>query len=121
MSVAGIVRTVILLGAASAAAARGEVLRGRVVDSDGRPVSGAAVSAFAPRTPERRLLDETRGDKPRPAAETKTDAGGAFTVRLDAGLLEGARLRVEPPGLPAVELDRLDESDAAEDLELMLS
>ena len=65
--------------AATAAAA----VPGRVVSAEGKPVAGAAVSAYAPETTEARRSRLVAGQERRALATAKSGADGSF--RLEAG------------------------------------
>src|SRR5580765_3267301 len=56
---------------------------GRVLDSSGRPVSGAKVQWLAYRGDDEILLDQTTGADPSPIGEMATDEQGRFRVVLD--------------------------------------
>jgi protocatechuate 3,4-dioxygenase beta subunit len=79
-------------------------LAGRVTDAEGRAVSGARVAAYAFQTPERGLLERTRGADPTPLSETKTDSNGRFLVST-AKPASDMSVRIFPAGLPSVEVE----------------
>lgn len=94
-------------------------LGGRVLDSEGKPVGGAAVSWFAVRPPERELLDATKEIEPSALGEIKTDSEGRF--RIPAQKPGAVSIRVLSPGLPSVELEGpFDPSEENEELEIPL-
>ncbi len=80
---------------------RAGTLAGRLLDSAGKPVSGAKVVWIPYRSEEETLLDLTRGTEPSPADETATDSEGRFRVLLDKpGSL--VSVRILAAGLPSV-------------------
>src|SRR3954465_13708813 len=113
------VRLIAVLAIGAAPTARVRTMHGRVMDAEGRPVAGAAVSALAPRLPARRLLELSRGEQPEPIAATKTDASGAFILRLDADT--DASLRVDASGFPSLEVASPDQAEPSEVVELVLA
>lgn len=66
-----------------ASAALAGSVSGRLLDSGGKPVEGAAVAWFPFRSEEETLLDETTGKEPQALGETKTDAAGRFAARWE--------------------------------------
>src|SRR5215831_5313277 len=95
----------------------GGTISGRVLGPDGRPVADAPVQWFAAPSPMQALADATSGRKAAPAGQTRTDADGRFRAALDpSGPIVTVSIRIEPAGLPWVELD--GPYDPAESLRL---
>ncbi len=83
-----------------AAGARGGSISGRVLDSSGKPITGARVQWTAYRSDDEALLDETAGKDPAVLGEAASDADGRFRVILDKPGVSVA-LRIVAPGRPS--------------------
>ncbi len=73
-----------LVGHALEAAGAGEVLTGRVVSTDGRPIAGATVSAYAREQTEEAAGRRAEGRPRAPLAAVRTGADGTFRMETAA-------------------------------------
>jgi protocatechuate 3,4-dioxygenase beta subunit len=92
------------LACAAVSSVKAGTISGRVLGPDGRPVADAPVMWFAAQSPTQALADATSGKKAAPAGQTRTDADGRFQVAADPSS-PPVSIRIEPAGLPWVELD----------------
>jgi protocatechuate 3,4-dioxygenase beta subunit len=94
------------LACAAVSSAKAGTISGRVLGPDGHPVADAPVTWFATSSPMQALADATSCKKASPAGQTRSDADGRFQVALDpSGPLVAVSIRIEPAGLPWVELE----------------
>lgn len=114
-----LILAIVWLASWAAAPQWATALSGRVLDSEGRPVSGARVVCFAHRMPAEVLLGRLNGADPAPLAESATNVEGRFTVSALTLPAEVA-LRILPSGLPSVEAEGPLDPQDAEDLEFLV-
>ena len=87
-------------------AAAGEVLSGRVVGTDGRPIVGATVNALGREQPEEEAARRVEGRARTPLASVRTGPGGTFRVETAAPAIwleARAEGRVPAMSMPAPE------------------
>ena len=73
-----------LFGRVLDTAAAGEVLSGRVVGTDGRPIVGATVNALGREQPEEEAGRRAEGRANTPLASVRTGPGGTFRIKTAA-------------------------------------
>lgn len=83
--------------------ARAGTIAGRVLDANGKPLSGSRVLWTAFRDDDELLVDQTAGTTPAPLGEAKTDETGRFRIAFEkAGVL--VAVRVVTAGSPEARL-----------------
>lgn len=89
-----VLHAALLTLAPAIAAASGHAIHGRVIDPEGRPVTGASVSAYARETPEQEGERQAAGRPRVPLAAVRTGPDGSFRL-LPAGPVMWVQADVE--------------------------